>query len=124
MTNESKGFPLRMLNGWVAVRRTERTGLQTRASGVMIPNSADDQKATQAVVLAVQNRFTGQTGKHSQRTYSMVDTGLAPGDRVLLGRYAGTGHMVNGEEITLLKCEDVLAVVSRSSASAAAAEAA
>lgn len=89
------------LHDRVVVRALEA---ETRTSGgIVIPDNAQE-KPTTGEVLAV---GTGRVATDG-RVLSMA---VKVGDRVLFGKYAGTNVKVNGEELTILREEDIFAVV-------------
>lgn len=73
------------------------------ASGLVIPDNAAE-KPTQGQVLAVGPGRTLENG----HTLAMT---LDVGDRVLFGKFAGQQLKVDGDEITVLREEDVFAVI-------------
>jgi chaperonin GroES len=75
------------------------------ASGLVIPDNAAE-KPTQGTVLAV---GTGRTLDNG----SVLALAVSVGDIVLFGKYAGQTVKVDGEELTILREDDVLAVVEK-----------
>jgi chaperonin GroES len=73
------------------------------ASGLIIPDSAAD-KPTQGTVLAVGPGRRTADG-------SVIPMSVTAGDTVLFGKFAGQTVKVNNQELTILKEEDVFAVV-------------
>jgi chaperonin GroES len=92
---------IRPLHDRVVVKRTEEE--RTSPGGIVIPDSATE-KPIRGEVLAVGN------GK-------ILDTGdtrpldLKVGDSVLFGKYSGTEVKVNGEDLLVMREDDVMAVV-------------
>jgi chaperonin GroES len=91
---------IRPLQDRVLIRRVEEE--ETTAGGIIIPDTAKE-KPQEGLVIA--------TGKGKVRE----DGGITPldvktGDRVLFGKYAGTDVTLDGEEYTILREEDILAV--------------
>lgn len=92
---------IRPLHDRVVVRRTEEE--RTSPGGIVIPDTAAE-KPIQGEVVAV-----GQ-GK-------ILDNGdvraleLKAGDRVLFGKYSGTEVKVDGEELLVMREDDVMAVI-------------
>lgn len=77
---------------------------ETRTSGgIVIPDNAQE-KPTRGEVLAVGGGRTTQDGK-------IIAMAVNVGDVVLFGKYAGTNIKVDGEELTILREEDIFAVV-------------
>ncbi|WP_420994953.1 co-chaperone GroES [Cupriavidus sp. 30B13] len=94
---------LRPLHDRVLVKRSDN---ETRtASGIVIPDSAAE-KPDQGEVVAVGPGRRNEAGER-------IAPDLRVGDRVLFGKYAGQGVKVDGEELLVLREEDVVAVVER-----------
>jgi chaperonin GroES len=92
---------LRPLNDRVVVKRTEE---ETKtAGGIIIPDSAKE-KPIQGQVLAVGNGRVLEDG--SRRALDLKE-----GDKVLFGKYAGTDIKVEGEELLIMREDDILAIV-------------
>ena len=84
---------LRPLHDRVVVKRVEQ---ETRtASGIVIPDNAAE-KPDQGEVLSV------GPGKRNER-----------GDRVLFGKYSGQTVKVDGDELLVMREEDIFAVVEK-----------
>jgi chaperonin GroES len=73
------------------------------ASGIVIPDAAQE-KPTRGRVLAVGSGRALENG-------TVIAMQVAVGDEVLFGKYAGQAVKVDGEELTVLKEEDIFAVV-------------
>ena len=73
------------------------------ASGLVIPDNAAE-KPTRGTVLAV---GTGRTLDNG----SVLAMAVNVGDVVLFGKYAGQTVKVDGEELTILREDDVFAIV-------------
>jgi chaperonin GroES len=71
--------------------------------GIVIPDNAKEKPTTGEVVAVGPGRVTddGVT----------VPVTVTVGDRVLFGQYAGQKIKVNGEEVSILREEDVLAIL-------------
>ncbi|WP_020205542.1 MULTISPECIES: co-chaperone GroES [Cupriavidus] len=94
---------LRPLHDRVLVKRSDN---ETRtASGIVIPDSAAE-KPDQGEVIAVGPGRRNDAGER-------IAPDLRVGDRVLFGKYAGQGVKVDGEEVLVLREEDIVAVVER-----------
>lgn len=72
-------------------------------SGIVIPDNAQE-KPTRGRVLAVGAGRTLENG-------TVISMHVQVGDEVLFGKYAGQAVKVDGEELTVLKEEDIFAVV-------------
>jgi len=92
---------LRPLNDRVVVRRIEEE--QKTAGGIIIPDTAKE-KPIQGEVVAVGNGKVLEDGNRRA-----LD--VKAGDRVLFGKYAGTEIKVEGEELLIMREDDILAIV-------------
>ena len=92
---------IRPLHDRVIVRRMEEE--VTSPGGIVLPDAAKE-KPVQGEVLAVGN------GK-------LLDNGdvrpldVTVGDRVLFGKYSGTEVKVEGEELLVMREDDIMAVI-------------
>ena len=92
---------LRPLHDRVIVKRIES---ETKtASGIYIPDNAAE-KPDQGEVLAV-----GPGKKNDQGVVSPLNVKV--GDRVLFGKYSGQTVKINGDELLVMKEDDLFAVV-------------
>ena len=73
------------------------------AGGIVIPDAAKE-KPSRGKVLSVGTGRLTETG-------TVVPMEVKQEDTVLFGQYAGQKIKVNGEEVTILREEDVLAVI-------------
>ncbi|MGB6009622.1 co-chaperone GroES [Castellaniella sp.] len=92
---------LRPLHDRVIVKRLDNE--RTTASGIVIPESAAE-KPDQGEVLAVGPGKKTEDGK-------VLPVDLKVGDKVLFGKYAGQSVKVDGEEVLVIREEEVLAVI-------------
>lgn len=99
---------IRPLYDRVIVKRIEQQ--RTTASGIVIPDSAAE-RPEQGEVIAVGSGRLLQDG--SQRPLQ-----LQAGDQVLFGKYAGQTVKVNGEELLVMREEDVMGVLEPESSAA------
>ncbi|MFT7115969.1 MAG: chaperonin GroES [Rhodoferax sp.] len=100
-----KGAPmkLRPLHDRVIVKRVEN---ETKtASGIVIPDSAAE-KPDQGEVLAVGPGKKNDKGEVSPMAVKV-------GDRVLFGKYSGQTVKVDGDELLVMKEDDLFAVVEK-----------
>lgn len=70
--------------------------------GIFLPTAAKEKQEI-AEVVAV-----GEGGFIDGKEVKMV---VKPGDRVLYGKYAGSQFKIDGEEVTIIKQSDILAIV-------------
>jgi len=92
---------IRPLHDRVVIRRLEEE--RTSAGGIVLPDSATE-KPEQGEVLAV------GTGKPLDNGDSRALT-VKVGDKVIFGKYAGTTVKVDGEELMVMREDDIVAIV-------------
>ena len=73
------------------------------ASGIVIPDAAQE-KPNRGQIMAVGAGRRLEDG-------TVLSMAVTVGDQVLFGKYAGQAVKVDGEEITVLKEEDIFAVI-------------
>jgi len=93
---------IRPLHDRLIVRRQEEE--RTTASGIVIPESASAEKPDQGVVEAVGNGKLPDDGNVRK-----LDVNV--GDKVLFGKYAGQAVKVDGDELLVMKEEDVMGII-------------
>jgi chaperonin GroES len=94
---------LRPLHDRVIVKRLDQ---ETKtASGLIIPDAAAE-KPDQGEILAVGNGKVLENG-------IVRPLEVKVGDRVLFGKYSGQTVKVNGEELLVMREEDIMAVVAQ-----------
>ncbi|MDH3646294.1 MAG: co-chaperone GroES [Gammaproteobacteria bacterium] len=92
---------LRPLHDRVIVRRVEE---ETKSpGGIVIPDTAAE-KPSRGEVIAVGNGKVLDNG-------DVRPLSLKKGDKVLFGKYSGTEVKVEGEEILVMREDDVIAVL-------------
>ena len=94
---------IRPLHDRVIVKRVEAE--RTTASGIVIPDSAGE-KPDQGEVLAVGPGKRDDNGK-----YSTPDVKV--GGRVLFGKDAGQAVKVDGQEVLVMREEDIMGVIQK-----------
>jgi chaperonin GroES len=77
---------------------------ETTASGLVIPDSAQE-KPQQGEVLAV------GPGKRSEQTGDVIPVDVSVGDTVVYSKYGGTEITIDGDDLLILSARDVLAIV-------------
>jgi chaperonin GroES len=92
---------IRPLHDRVIVKRIEDE--RTTPGGIVIPDSATE-KPMQGEVLAVGNGKLLDTGE--QRALD-----VKVGDRVLFGKYSGTEVKVSGDEVLVMREDDIMGVI-------------
>lgn len=94
---------LRPLHDRVIIKRLD-TETKT-ASGIVIPDNATE-KPDQGEVLAIGPGKRDDSGKN-------IALDVKVGDRVLFGKYAGQTVKVDGDELLVMREEDIMAVVQK-----------
>ena len=92
---------IRPLHDRVVIRRTEEE--RTSPGGIVIPDSATE-KPIKGEVVAVGKGKVLDSGE-----VRALD--LKAGDKVLFGKYSGTEVKVDGEELLVMREDDVMAVI-------------
>ncbi len=92
---------IRPLHDRVIVRREEEDRMS--AGGIVIPDSAAE-KPIQGKVTAIGKGRCLESGE-----VRPVDVKV--GDRVLFGKYSGTEVKLDGEELLVMREEDIIAVI-------------
>ena len=92
---------VRPINDRLAVIRIESES--TSPGGIVIPDSAKE-KPCKGKVVAIGNGRILENGNR-------LPLEVKPGDVVLFGKYAGTETKHNGEDLVILREEDVLAII-------------
>ena len=94
---------IRPLHDRVIVKRVDNE--RKTASGIVIPDSVAE-KPDQGEVLAIGPGKRDDNGK-------LIAVDLKVGDRVLFGKYAGQTVKVDGDELLVMREEDLFAVVEK-----------
>ena len=92
---------IRPLHDRVIVRRMEEERMSS--GGIVIPDSATEKPA-QGEVLAVGNGKKMDNGETRPLDVKV-------GDKVLFGKYSGTEVKVGGEDLLVMREEDIMGVV-------------
>ncbi len=92
---------IRPLHDRIIVRRMEEERMS--AGGIVIPDSATE-KPIKGEVIAVGNGKLLDNGE-------LRALDLKKGDKVLFGKYSGTEVKVDGDELLVMKEDDVMAVI-------------
>ena len=94
---------LRPVHDRVIIKRLDN---ETKtASGIVIPETAAE-KPDQGEILAVGTGKKDESGK-------VIPLDVKVGDRVLFGKYAGQTVKVDGNELLVMREEDIMAVVQK-----------
>jgi chaperonin GroES len=92
---------IRPLHDRVIVKRLEEE--RKTASGIVIPDTAAE-KPDRGEILAVGTGKILESGK-------VLPLAVKVGDRVLFGKYSGQAVKVKGEEVLVMREEDIMGVV-------------
>jgi len=92
---------LKPLHDRIVVKRLEEE--EKTAGGIIIPDTAKEKPQQGKVMAAGDGKF------RDNGTRSPLDVKL--GDRILFSKYAGTDIKVEGEELLIMREDDVLAIV-------------
>jgi chaperonin GroES len=92
---------VRPLHDRLLVRRIEEK--ETAKGGIIIPDTAKE-KPQEGKVLAVGNGKVLDNG-------TKIALEVKAGDKILFGKYSGTEIKIDGEEVLILREDEVLAVL-------------
>ena len=92
---------IRPLHDRVIVRRTEEERMS--AGGIVIPDSATEKPVQGEIVAAGKGKLSDD-GK-------VTPLDVKVGDKVLFGKFAGTEVKVEGEELLVMREEDIMGVI-------------
>jgi chaperonin GroES len=92
---------IRPLHDRVIIKRVEEE--TTTAGGIVLPGSAAE-KPSEGTVLAVGNGKLLENGETRPLDVKV-------GDRVLFGKYSGNEVTVDGEEVIVMREDDIMAVL-------------
>ena len=91
------------LHDRILVRRVEEG--ETVRGGIIIPDSAKE-KPQEGEVISVGKGKSNDEGK-------VVPLDVKSGDRILFGKYSGTEIKIDGEELLIMREEEVLGILSK-----------
>lgn len=92
---------IRPLHDRVIVKRLESE--RKTSSGIVIPDSAAE-KPDQGEILAV---GPGKRDDHG----NLIAMGVKVGQRVLFGKYAGQAIKIDGQEVLVMREEDIMGIL-------------
>ena len=92
---------IRPLHDRVVVKRMEEE--RTSAGGIVIPDSATE-KPSRGEILAVGNGKVAENG-------DVRALDVKVGDKVLFGKFAGTEVKVDGQEVLIMREDDIMGVI-------------
>lgn len=99
---------IKPLHDRVIVRRIEED--KTTSGGIIIPDSAKE-KPQEGEIIAVGEGKYKEDG--SRQTLDVKE-----GDRVLFGKYSGSEITIDGEELLMMREDEILGIISRAGAKA------
>lgn len=92
---------IKPLHDRVIVKRNDAE--QKTASGIIIPDTAKE-KPQEGEIVAVGTGIRKEDG-------TILPLAVKEGDKVLFGKYAGTEIKVEGEELLMMKEDDILGII-------------
>jgi len=92
---------IRPLHDRVIVKRIEEE--RKSAGGIVIPDT-DAEKPDQGEIVAIGKGKKGEDGK-------LIPLDVKVGDRVLFGKYSGQTVKVKGDELLVMREEDIMGVI-------------
>ncbi|REJ78204.1 MAG: co-chaperone GroES [Acidobacteria bacterium] len=99
---------IKPLHDRVIIRRVDED--TTTTGGIIIPDSAKEKPQEGEVIAA-------GAGKYKEDgTRQQLD--VQEGDRVLFGKYSGTEITIDGEELLMMREDEILGIIERAGASA------
>jgi chaperonin GroES len=101
MKSGDSEMKLRPLHDRVIVKRVEEEKLS--AGGIVIPDSATE-KPIRGKVLSVGNGKVLESGE-------VRKLDVKAGDTVLFGKYSGTEVKVDGDELLVMREDDIMAII-------------
>ena len=100
---------IKPLHDRVIIRRIEDTNNQT-AGGLFIPDSAKEKPQEGEVIAAGQGKYKEDGSRQS------LD--VKEGDRILFGKYSGSEIKLDGEELLIMREDEILGIIERAGAAA------
>ena len=100
---------IKPLHDRVIIRRIEDTNNQT-AGGLFIPDSAKEKPQEGEVIAAGEGKYK----ENGERQTLDVKTG----DRILFGKYSGSEIKIDGEELLIMREDEILGIIGRADAAA------
>jgi len=100
---------IKPLHDRVIVRRIEDNVNQT-AGGLFIPDTAKEKPQEGEVIAAGEGKYKEDGTRQS------LD--VRAGDRVLFGKYSGSEIKIDGEELLIMREDEILGIIERAGANA------
>jgi chaperonin GroES len=92
---------IRPIHDRVVIKRLEEE--RKTASGIVIPDTAAEKPDTGEVLAVGKGKVTPE-GK-------VLPVSVKPGDKVLFGKYSGQTVKVEGQEVLVVREEDIMGVI-------------
>jgi len=94
---------IRPLQDRVIVKRIEEEA--TTKGGIIIPDTAKE-KPMEGLVIAVGKGKTTEDG-------NLIKPDVKAGDRILFGKYSGTEVKIDGDELLIMREDDILGILEK-----------
>jgi len=101
LRKETKSMNLRPMQDRIIVKRLEEEAIT--AGGILIPETAKE-KPQKGEIIAVGKGKRSEDGK-------IFPLDVKAGDKVLFSKYAGTEFKIEGEELLIMREDDILGVI-------------
>ncbi len=99
---------IKPLHDRVIVRRIEENA--TTSGGIIIPDSAKEKPQEGEIIAAGEGKYK-ENGE--RQTLDVRE-----GDRVLFGKYSGSEITIDGEELLIMREDEILGIINRAGANA------
>jgi len=99
---------IKPLHDRVIVRRIEES--TTTSGGIIIPDSAKEKPQEGEIIAAGEGKYK-ENGE--RQTLDVRE-----GDRVLFGKYSGSEITIDGEELLIMREDEILGIINRAGANA------
>jgi len=96
------------LHDRVIVRRIEENA--TTSGGIIIPDSAKEKPQEGEIIAAGEGKYKDNGERQT------LD--VKEGDRILFGKYSGSEITIDGEELLIMREDEVLGIINRAGANA------
>jgi len=106
--NEKMATTIQPLHDRVIVRRIEESA--TTSGGIIIPDSAKEKPQEGEIIAAGDGKYK-ENGERQK-----LD--VKAGDRVLFGKYSGSEITIDGEELLIMREDEILGIINRAGANA------
>ena len=93
----------RPLHDRILIKRIEEK--ETVKGGIIIPDTAKE-KPMEGLVISVGKGKTADDGK-------LIKPDVKAGDRILFGKYSGTEVKIDGDELLIMREDDILGILEK-----------